>query len=130
MIIISSSGMLEGGRILHHQRRRVSDSRHAVVITGWQAPDTLGRRVVEGAEELKIYGRTYPMRARVEVLTGFSGHADGPGLEEWARAMERRPSRTFLVHGEDGAAESVAEGLRGEGFPDVVIPARGDVFEV
>ena len=71
-----------------------------------------------------------PLRARVEVLTGFSGHADGPGLVSWAAAMEKKPQKTFVVHGEDKAAGLVAEGLRGEGFPEVHIPSRGDSFTI
>ncbi len=130
MVIISSSGMLEGGRILHHLRRRIQDHRNTIVITGWQAPDTLGRRVVEGAERVSIYGESHPLNARVEVLTGFSGHADGPGLLEWARAMERTPQKTFIVHGENGAAEETAQGLRAGGFSNVVIPSKGDTFEI
>jgi metallo-beta-lactamase family protein len=129
VIIISSSGMLEGGRILHHLRRRIHDGRNTVLITGWQAPETLGRKIVEGAETVKIYGRTHDVRARIEILTGFSGHADGPGLVGWAAAMEQKPSAAFIVHGEDGAAESVAEALREKGFPKVHIPVAGDSFD-
>jgi metallo-beta-lactamase family protein len=129
IVIISSSGMLEGGRILHHLRRRLHDAKNTVLITGWQAPDTLGRTILEGAKKVKIYGRTHDVRARIEVLTGFSGHADGPGLVEWAATMKKKPAMTFVVHGEDGAAGSVAEALRGEGFPQVLIPATGDSFD-
>jgi metallo-beta-lactamase family protein len=129
IIIISSSGMLEGGRILHHLRRRIHDSKNTVLITGWQAPETLGRKLVEGADEVRIYGRPHTVRAKVEVLTGLSGHADGPGLIEWADAMKKKPARTFVVHGEDGAAGVVAEDLRARGFPEVFIPERGDSFD-
>ena len=130
MIVISSSGMLEGGRILHHLKRRIGDSRNTIIITGWQAPDTLGRKVVEKAKKVPIHGRMLPLRARVEVLTGFSGHADGPGLVAWAAAMEKKPQKTFVVHGEDKAAGLVADGLREAGFPEVHIPDRGDSFTI
>ena len=130
MIIISSSGMLEGGRILHHLRRRIFDEKNTIVITGWQAPETLGRRVVERREKVSIYGRTYKLNAAVEVLTGFSGHADGPGLIEWADAMKKKPSYTFVVHGEDEAAGIVAKDLEGAGFGGVAIPERGESFEI
>ena len=129
VIIISSSGMLEGGRILHHLRRRIHDSKNTILITGWQAPDTLGRKIVDGAKAVGIYGRTYKMRARVEVLTGLSGHADGPGLVEWADTMEKKPARTFIVHGEGEAAGIVAGDLEKRGFPEVVIPRKGDTFD-
>ena len=121
--------MLEGGRILHHLRRRLHDPKNTLLITGWQAPETLGRQLVEGAKTVRIYGRTHDVRARIEVLTGFSGHADGPGLVQWAAAMKKRPALTFVVHGEDGAAESVAGELRGKGFPDVRIPSAGESFD-
>jgi metallo-beta-lactamase family protein len=129
VVIVSSSGMLEGGRILHHLRRRIYDSKNTILITGWQAPDTLGRKVVEGAKKVNIYGRSYDLRAKVEVLTGLSGHADGPGLVEWADAMKKKPSKTFVVHGEGEAADIVAGDLRKRGFPEVHTPHKGDSFD-
>ncbi len=129
VIIISSSGMLEGGRILHHLRRRIDDGRNTVLITGWQAPDTLGRKFVEGAPKVSIYGRTHRLRARVEVLTGLSGHADGPGLVDWADSMEKKPAKTFVVHGEGEAADIVAADLKKRGFPEVFTPHKGDTFD-
>ncbi len=128
-IIISASGMAEHGRILHHLRHRVSDPRHTVLIVGWQAPDTLGRRLVEREPVVRIFGEEYPLRAHVEVLDGFSGHADRQELLDWAAAMQKKPRRTFLVHGEEGAASALADGLRSEvGFPQVDIPEMHQSF--
>ena len=130
-IIISASGMMEGGRILHHLRSRIGDKKNTILVTGWQAPNTLGRRIVEGQETVKIFGEEFPLRARVETLTGFSGHADRDGLLAWAKAMHKKPTRTFVVHGEEGAANALAESLRTElGFQMVEVPEPHQAFEV
>lgn len=131
MIIISASGMLEGGRILHHLRGRIEDSRTTILITGWQAPNTLGRRIVEREETVRIFGEEFELRARVEVQTGFSGHADHDGLVEFVRVMERRPEHTFIVHGEEEASQTLARDLRsGLGLAEVVIPEPQQSFEL
>ena len=130
-IIISASGMMEAGRILHHLRKRISDQKNTILVTGWQAPNTLGRRIVEGEETVRIFGEEFPLRAKVETLTGFSGHADRDGLLAWAGAMQKTPARTFVVHGEEDAASALAESLRKElGFPMVEIPEPHQSFEV
>ncbi|MDZ7642536.1 MAG: MBL fold metallo-hydrolase [Desulfurivibrio sp.] len=130
-IIISASGMLEGGRILHHLRHRVADPKNTILITGWQAPNTLGRKIVEGQEKIKIFGEEFPLKARLEILTGFSGHADRDGLLAWAGAMERKPARTFLVHGESDAATALAASLKEQaGFSQLDIPELHQEFEV
>lgn len=128
-IIISASGMMESGRILHHLRYRIEDSRNTILITGHQAPHTLGRRLVEHHEYVNILGEEHRVRARIEVLTALSGHADRQGLLGWACAMSKKPARTFVVHGEGEAALSLAEGLVSEcGFPSPEIPRMGDSF--
>ncbi len=130
-IIISASGMMEGGRILHHLRSRIGDKKNTILVTGWQAPNTLGRKIVEGQETVRIFGEEFPLKAKVETLTGFSGHADRDGLLAWAGAMRKKPTRTFVVHGEEEAANVLAEGLRTElGFPLVEIPEPHQAFEV
>jgi len=130
-IIISASGMMEGGRILHHLRRRIGDKKNTILVTGWQAPNTLGRKIVEGEETVRIYGEEFPLRAKVETLTGFSGHADRNELLAWAGAMQKKPARTFVVHGEEEAITALAESLRQElGFPRVEIPEPHQAFEV
>lgn len=130
-IIISASGMMEGGRILHHLRNRVGDPRNTILVTGWQAPNTLGRKIVEGEEAIKIFGEEFALKARVEVLTGFSGHADREGLLAWAGAMERKPAVTFLVHGEAEATAPLGAALNEQlGFTRVEIPEMRQTFEV
>jgi metallo-beta-lactamase family protein len=130
-IIISASGMMEGGRILHHLRNRVSDPRNTILVTGWQAPNTLGRRIVEKEPVVRIFGDEFPLKARVEVLTGFSGHADREGLLAWAGSLQRKPTRTFVVHGEEAAALALADGLRHEhGFEAVEVPEMHQTVEI
>lgn len=130
-VIISSGGMLEGGRILHHLRNRIEDSRNTILFTSWQAPNTLGRRLVEKEETVRIFGEEFQVRARVEVLPGFSGHADREGLINFVRAMKKKPQHTFVVHGEDDSSQSLANALRQElGLENVVIPDSMQSFEV
>ena len=130
-VIISSSGMLEGGRILHHLRNRIGDPRNTVLLTSWQAPDTLGRRLVNNEQTVRIYGEEFPVRAKIEVLEGFSGHADRNGLLNFVRVMNKKPQHTFIVHGEDDSSASLADGLRNElGLANVVIPEPLQTFEL
>jgi metallo-beta-lactamase family protein len=131
MIIISASGMMEGGRILHHLRSRIEDPRNTILITGWQAPNTLGRRIVEKERIVRIFGEEFQMRAQVEVETGFSGHADHDGLMDFVRVMAKRPEHTFIVHGEEEAAQTLAHDLQTElGLKNVVIPESLQSFVV
>ncbi|MBE2182844.1 MAG: MBL fold metallo-hydrolase, partial [Anaerolineae bacterium] len=112
-IIIAASGMAEAGRILHHLKNNIQDPRTTVLIVGWQAEHTLGRRLVERAPQVRIFGEPYENRARCEVLNGFSGHADRDGLIAWVDAMQKRPKNIYLVHGEIEPATALAENLQG-----------------
>ncbi len=129
-VIISASGMLEGGRILHHLRNRIEDPRNTILMTSWQAPNTLGRRLVEKEKTVRIYGEEHQVRAKVEILTGFSGHADRAGLMNFVRTMAKKPQQTFIVHGEEDSSESLANALRTElGLENVVIPKPMQSFD-
>jgi metallo-beta-lactamase family protein len=129
-VIISASGMAEAGRIQHHLKNNIEDSRNTVLIVGWQAPNTLGRRLVERAPEVKIFGMKYQLEAEVVTLNGFSGHADQPGLLSWAQGFKERPERTFVVHGDPEAAQALAERLRQDlGYRQVMIPALHQTVE-
>lgn len=131
MIIIAASGMVESGRILHHLRTGASDPRNTILIVGFQAEHTLGRRIVERRPVLRIFGDDVPLAAQVEVLNGYSAHADRTELHAWLRTVRAhgvrdgrgRPS-VQLVHGEHEAQEAFAEQLRADGFA-VAIPAAG-----
>ena len=123
--------MMESGRVLHHLRNRIEDPRTTILVVGWQAPDTLGRRIMEQQKIVKIFGEEFHLRAQVKNIHGFSGHADHDGLLEWAGAMQRKPARTFLVHGEPDSAEALAESLQSElGFARVDVPNLHQPFKV
>ena len=107
-IIISSSGMLSGGRILHHLRRRLPRRENLVVLVGYQAAGTRGRRLLEGERTLRIHGRDVPVRARFMSLSGLSAHADRDELLRWIRSAPALPRAVFVVHGEPEAAQAFA----------------------
>jgi metallo-beta-lactamase family protein len=127
-IIISASGMCEGGRVLHHLRATIGDSRNCVAIVGFQAQDTLGRRLVERRPEVRIFGLPHKRLAEVAVLDGFSAHADKAGLVSFAEAVRDRGPlhEVVLVHGEPPAQEALARELAQRGFASVVAPAPGE----
>jgi metallo-beta-lactamase family protein len=128
-VILSASGMCEGGRVLHHLRHNVEDPRATILIASYQAAETLGRRIVERQPEIRILGRALKLQAEVAVLNGLSSHADHPGTLASVEPLPRT-TRIRLVHGECDRAERLAEGLRGIGFGDVEIPERGDRVDV
>jgi metallo-beta-lactamase family protein len=119
MVIIAASGMAESGRILHHLSQGAADPRNTVLIVGFQAEHTLGRRIVERRPMLTIFGEEVPLRAQVEVINGYSAHADRVELSSWIdRVRERSPSvsRVWLVHGEPPAQDALATTLRAKGL--------------
>lgn len=107
-IIISGSGMLEGGRILHHLQYRLPHPEHTVLFVGYQAEGTRGRAILNGKPSIKIHGQEVPVRARVESIDGFSGHADWREILAWLMGFNRPPRLTFLVHGEPEASQALA----------------------
>jgi metallo-beta-lactamase family protein len=113
-IIISSSGMVTGGRILHHLAQRLPDPRNLVLFIGFQAPGTRGFAIKNKAEEVKIFGDYVPIRAQVAALEQFSDHADPPELLEWLRTFGNRPATTYLVHGEPDASGQLRELMKKE----------------
>jgi len=130
-IIISGSGMLEHGRIRHHVRNRVDDPGTILLITGWQAPHTLGRLLADGADQVFIHGEAFPVRCQVRELTGFSGHADQSELEEWVGSMRRTPEHSFVVHGEEGGCQAFCTTLKvSYGHPVTDAPSMGQSFDL
>jgi metallo-beta-lactamase family protein len=113
-IIISSSGMATGGRILHHLAQRLPDPRNLVLFIGFQAPGTRGFTIKSQAEEVKIFGDYVPIRARVAALEQFSDHADPPELLEWLRTFKNQPATTYLVHGEPDASHRLRDRMQKE----------------
>ena len=130
-VIISASGMCETGRILHHLKNNIEDRRNAVAIVGWQAPHTLGRRLVEEQPKVKIFGEPYTRRAEVYVLNGFSAHADRGELLGWFdRANNPGLHDVFVVHGEPEATTALAAAFTDRGVRHVLVPERGQQVEV
>lgn len=106
-IIVSSSGMASGGRVLHHLRAALPDERHTVLFVGYQAAGTRGRRLLEGEREVKIHGEIVPVRARIERIDSMSAHADSAEILRWLGGFDRPPALTFLVHGEPEAMDAL-----------------------
>jgi len=129
-IIISASGMAEAGRILHHLKNNIEDSRNTILIVGWQAPHTLGRRIVEKQPKVKIFGEEYTLRAQVATINGLSAHADRSELLDWAAHFKKRPQHTYIVHGEEDASFALGDGLRNQGFQDVNVPQLGQGYQI
>ena len=110
-IIISSSGMVTGGRILHHLAQRLPDPKNTVIFIGFQAPGTRGFTIKSGAPEVKIFGQMVSIRAQVAALEQFSDHADTPELLEWLHTFQSKPKTTYLVHGEPDAASQLRDAM-------------------
>ena len=110
-IIVSSSGMVTGGRILHHLMQRLPDPRNLVLFIGFQAPGTRGFTIKNGASEVKIFGQQVPIRAQIASLEQFSDHADTPELLEWLHTFRRAPQQTYLVHGEPSASSQLRDAM-------------------
>ena len=132
LVIIAASGMAESGRILHHLANGASDPRNTILIVGFQAEHTLGRRIVERRPTIKVFGDDLPLRAHVEVLNGYSAHADRTELTAWldaVRATSPALGPVWLVHGEADAQDELATSLRAKGY-HVTCPAPGDTGSV
>jgi metallo-beta-lactamase family protein len=129
-VVISASGMCEAGRILHHLRNNIEDPRNTILITGFQAEHTLGRKILEGNAEVPIFGEPMKLRAEVASLDELSGHADQGELIEWMRPVARGLKKVFLVHGEPASGAALAKVIEKEFGLEVAQPARGESFEL
>jgi len=129
-VIISSSGMATGGRILHHLAQRLPDPRTTVLLAGFQAEGTRGRALEEGATELKMFGQTVPVRAAVERIDALSAHADCGDILRWLGGLERPPRVTYLVHGEPDGARGLADAIGKRYGWNVKIAADGETVEL
>lgn len=131
MMIISSSGMAEAGRILHHLANNIEDPNNIILIVGFNAEHTLGRKIVERMPVVKIFGDEYDLKAEVIVFNSLSAHADSNELIDYVKQLDKsRMQKIFLVHGDYDQQLKFAERLKTEGFKDILIPERGDVFEI
>lgn len=130
MIIISASGMCDAGRIKHHLKHNLWRKESSVVFVGYQAEGSLGRRLVDGAKKVRIFGEEITVNARIEMIEGFSGHADRDGLLNWMSGFKRKPQKVFIVHGEESVMSEFAELINAKLGIETIIPNRGEAFIV
>jgi metallo-beta-lactamase family protein len=129
-LVISASGMCEAGRILHHLRNNIEDPRNTILITGFQAENTLGRKLVDKLPEVAIFGEPMRLRAEVETINELSGHADQRELLEWIKPVAGTLKRIFIVHGEPTQSAALAQAIHERYGIDPVLPSRGQSFDL
>lgn len=129
-VIIAGSGMSNGGRILHHEARYLSDPKSTILFIGYQAHGTLGRQVLDGAKSVKIFGEEVPVKCRVETIGGYSAHADQRRLLEWLYPMRRTLKKVFMVHGEPESMAVFGGKIRDELAVNAVSPSAGSEYEL
>lgn len=127
-IVISSSGMATGGRVLHHLKRVLPDERHTVLFAGYQAEGTRGRQLLEGAKTTKIHGEEIPVRAHIDTLDSISAHADGNEVMRWLKQLKKSPSLVCLVHGEPGPMDALKARIESELHWPVKTPAHKETI--
>jgi len=129
-IIISASGMCDAGRIVHHLANNLPRSQNAIIITGFQAYGSLGRRLVDKVQKVRLFGEDVPVKASVHTIGGLSAHADQAGLLDWLRGFKSPPRAIFVVHGEPESASVFAKCIREDlGWKNVIIPERLQVYK-
>ena len=128
-VIISASGMCDAGRIRHHLKHNLWRKECTILFVGYQAAGTLGRALLEGADEVRLFGEDVQVNAQIRQMTGLSGHADRTGLEQWIASFSPRPAFVFVNHGDDDVAETWAAHLRSEGYT-AAAPYNGAVYEL
>jgi len=129
-MIVSASGMCEGGRVLHHLKNNIGDPRNTILLTGYQAEHTLGRKIEQKWDEVPIFGEPMPLRAEVQKLDALSGHADREELLAWMKPIAAGLKKVFLVHGEPEQQTALAAAIRERYQLDVVAPERGQSFDL
>jgi metallo-beta-lactamase family protein len=131
LIIISASGMAENGRILHHLKNNIENPDNVILFVGYQAENTLGRRIRDGVSPVRIFGDEYPVRAQVASIEGYSAHADRSEIESWVSTFNRqRLQHTFVVHGEATSSAGLTALLTQDGYQNVIAPTRGQSVEL
>jgi metallo-beta-lactamase family protein len=130
LIIISASGMATGGRVLHHLKLRLPDPRTTVLLVGFQAAGTRGRSLQQGATTIRMHGQNIPVRARVETLDGLSAHADREEIFRWLSGFRKAPRQTYIVHGEPGPAQSLAEAVQTRLHWNALVACDGEAVQL
>jgi metallo-beta-lactamase family protein len=129
-IVIASSGMATGGRVVHHLFAELPYERNTVLFVGYQAAGTRGRNLIEGARHIKMYGQEVPVRARIAKINGMSAHADAGEIIRWLRTFPKAPKTTYLVHGESPAQNALQALIQKEMSWTVEIPSHGQTVEL
>jgi metallo-beta-lactamase family protein len=129
-IIMAGAGMSNGGRILHHEVRYLPDPKSTILFVGYQAPDSLGRKIQEGASEVSIFGEMVPVRCRRISIGGYSAHADQPHLVSWLSSARQSLKKVFVVQGEDASSQALAAKIRDELAVATEVPKLGEVVEL
>lgn len=129
-VIIAASGMVTGGRVLTYMERNIVDEKNTVMIVGFQAEGTKGRKLIEGVKEIKIYGRYYPVKAQIVELEGLSAHGDQEDLLQWISQIEPKPEKIFLVHGETTALVALKKKVEEKYNVYCEVPCIGQIFEI
>ncbi len=130
MIIISASGMCDAGRIKHHLKHNLWRKESTIIFVGYQAQGTLGRRLIDGASKVRLFGEEISVNARIEIIEGFSGHADREGLINWIDKIKEKPKKMFIVHGEEEAMMELSEAINEKFGIATIIPEMGDTLDL
>jgi len=125
-IIIAGSGMSQGGRILHHEKRYLSDPNSTILFVGYQAENSLGREILEGAKEVTIFKEKIHIKCHVQAIGGYSAHADQPKLLEWLKTAQNKPQKVFVVQGEEDQATVLAAKIKQRLSIDAIVPTLLD----
>jgi metallo-beta-lactamase family protein len=129
-MIISASGMCEAGRILQHLRNNIENSKNTILIVGFMAKNTLGRKIVERQPVVKIFGEEHRLNAEVVVMDSFSAHADRNDLLQYVENAKKNLKKVFVVHGEEEQSSALAQGIVDLGIPEVSIPEVSEIVEI
>ena len=129
-VIIAASGMITGGRVLSYLERYIVDEKNTVLMVGYQAEGTRGRKLLEGAKEIKFYGKYYPVNANVLLVEGLSAHGDQKDLINWLSELENKPQKVFLIHGENSAADELRIKINETYGFDCIVPLLEQIIEI
>lgn len=129
-IIIAGAGMMHGGRILHHAKRYLSDPKSTILFIGYQAEGSLGRQILDGAKEVKIFGEKIEVKCNIKQIESYSAHADQNQIIEWIKPMRLELKNIFIVQGEENAMKALSQRIKDELAIDVIIPSYGESFDL
>lgn len=130
MIIIAASGMATGGRVIHHLKKFAPDPKNTILFVGFQAAGTRGQAILNGAEEIKIHGEYWPVKAEVAQIEAMSAHADAEEILTWIRQLKKTPKKIFVTHGEPAAADELRRRIEEQVKVEALVPEHGSVFEL